>query len=953
MADMPLQPLQTVKPEDLGALIAQAEKERWTELILLGPSYGLGDDRERWPERYRDAPRVFQAAEPIGGDGAKAIAALAGLTSLDLRNNRIGGDGAKAIAALAGLTSLDLGGNEIGGDGAKAIAALAGLTSLDLRGNDIGDDGAKAIAALAGLTSLDLRGNEIGDDGAKAIAALAGLTSLDLRGNEIGDDGAKAIAALAGLTSLDLRNNRIGGDGAKAIAALAGLTSLDLRVNEIGGDGAKAIAALAGLTSLDLRGNGIGADGAKAILDTWSKRADTKRLRSLDLRENGDLSTLLPDEVLANRSDPRAILAAYRRFREGDTEALNEAKLLVVGKEWVGKTSLIRFLIDDEPCDPSEKKTPGAKIREKIEVNNWSPEAAGIRLNVWDFGGQEIYYETHRFFLTARSLYLVVVSDREEDDRSVFHWLKTIRNRAPGSPVLVVINKSDEGKPRGLRLDEPGLQEAYPEIIGFLRTSCEDNDHSRRSIEGLRQQIVDTVVGSEQLKHVRDPIPAPWLQIKDVITELASASAVLPLSDFQKLCEEGDGVIDADEQRSLLRLLHDLGTIIAHGLEPDARAVHREITLLDPNWLTDAIYTILTSTDCAELQGRFAVRHLHDWLDPATYPEERFEFILDMMLDEEIGLCFPLPGDGERDYLIPEALPASPTYLGEWPADCLRFRYRYALLPRGLVPRFIVQAHDLLANESARWRAGAVFDVRDCPILVQADLDQRQLDIQVKGPVNRRREALGIIRDRLEAIHKKNPEAAPTSLVPLPDQPELDYSYDHLLTLEGRHGSGREVDPEGADRSYTVAELLNGIRPEPTPGSASRATRASVWLKLLESPRAFPIACALAAGVLVALLNVLPPSNGFVLGLAAAASVATYYLVSKDRTKRFYQSWIGWTLFAGLAIAAGGITFDGVLDSKWILGSWRWDSNVSPFFYPSWAFLVAMLIWREWKHSQS
>ena len=39
MADMLLQPLQKVKPEDLGALIARAETERWTELILLGPGY--------------------------------------------------------------------------------------------------------------------------------------------------------------------------------------------------------------------------------------------------------------------------------------------------------------------------------------------------------------------------------------------------------------------------------------------------------------------------------------------------------------------------------------------------------------------------------------------------------------------------------------------------------------------------------------------------------------------------------------------------------------------------------------------------------------------------------------------------------------------------------------------------------------------------------------------------
>ena len=31
-----------------------------------------------------------------------------------------------------------------------------------------------------------------------------------------------------------------------------------------------------------------------------------------------------------------------------------------------------------------------------------------FRLNVWDFGGQEIYHATHQFFLTHRSLYLLL-----------------------------------------------------------------------------------------------------------------------------------------------------------------------------------------------------------------------------------------------------------------------------------------------------------------------------------------------------------------------------------------------------------------------------------------------------------------------------------------------------------------------------------------------------------------
>lgn len=91
--------------------------------------------------------------------------------------------------------------------------------------------------------------------------------------------------------------------------------------------------------------------------------------------------------MLETSWDPHAILAAYRRITQGETRTLNEAKLLVVGNKAVGKTSLLRYLIHGQPRDPSKKKTPGIATQERIEVETWSPEAGGIRLNVWDFGG--------------------------------------------------------------------------------------------------------------------------------------------------------------------------------------------------------------------------------------------------------------------------------------------------------------------------------------------------------------------------------------------------------------------------------------------------------------------------------------------------------------------------------------------------------------------------------------
>ena len=939
-----------------------------TSLNLNGN--GIGSDGAKALAALDNLSSLNLNDNDIDSEGANALATLGNLSSLNLYYNEIGPDGAKALAALGNLTSLDLSGNAIGPEGAKALAALGNLTSLDLSGDGIGSDGAKALAALDKLTSLNLWGNEIGSEGAKALTALGNLTSLDLSSNEIGPEGAKALAVLGSLTSLDLSANRIGPEGAKALATLDSLTLLNLSFNEIGSDDAKSLAVLSNLSSLNLQDNEIGPDGARAILEAWSRRSDSVRFRRLDLRGAGDLSELLPEEVLSNYDDPEAILAAYRRFTEGRRKTLNEAKLLVVGKESVGKTSLLRYLINNEPRNPAEQKTAGVKTHDRIEVQRWKPGAEDIRLNVWDFGGQEIYYETHRFFLTARSLYLLVLSDREEDDQSIFHWLKAIKNRAAGSPILVVINKSDEGKPPGLRPDETSLCADHPEIIGFLRTSCDDNDFSRDSIQSLRERIVEVIVNDKRMKHVRDFFPVSWLRVKHEVADLAARRAWLSLPDFHALCAAGereeDNVTDEDERRSLLRLLNDLGAIVAHGLDASARAVQREITLLDPNWLTRAIYTILTRADCAELQGEFTENQVAGWLDPAVYPRERHEFILDMMRDEEVGLCFPLPNKTGR-YLVPEALGPSAPYLGEWPDDSLQFRYRYELLPRGMIPRFIVHAHRLLIDPPTRWRTGAVFQVQDCPILVEADLERRQVDIRVKGPVHRRRTALGVIIDHLEAIHALNAAARPRALVPLPDQPECHEEYDFLLTLEDEEGSGYRHRPTGSKRSYTVAELLDGVRqkgsyaqrddnrppelsdPSRLPELPEPPSTTKFWTRILKSWNALAFAvAAFAVSLFLLIYSIESPELRFLIAVSVATFVGVFLIVASFNPDHFYRRLIAWVIGIGLLANVAGFGVDAYFSDPGI-ASFRWDGRVSITFNIAWPLIVVALLVRDWR----
>ena len=98
---------------------------------------------------------------------------------------------------------------------------------------------------------------------------------------------------------------------------------------------------------------------------------------------------------------------------EGQARLL-QAKVLVVGEAQVGKTSLIKQLLELGDFDPVESQTHG------IITHRWDLPLAErtVRLNMWDFGGQEIMHATHQFFLTKRSLYLLVLDSRQNERQS-------------------------------------------------------------------------------------------------------------------------------------------------------------------------------------------------------------------------------------------------------------------------------------------------------------------------------------------------------------------------------------------------------------------------------------------------------------------------------------------------------------------------------------------------------
>ncbi|TQV89534.1 COR domain-containing protein [Aliikangiella coralliicola] len=824
---------------------ALSELEQLTSLDL--DSNKLGDDGAKALSMMGLLTALRLSWNNIGDGGAKALSALKQLTFLALDNNKIGDDGAKALSALRHLTSLDLDNNKIGNDGVKALSALRHLTSLDLGNNKIGDDGAKALSALRHLTSLDLGNNKIGNDGVKTLSALEQLTSLDLGNNKIGDDGAKELSGMRRLNSLNLYNNELGVKGVKEISKLGQLTWLNLNSNQIGDEGAKALSVLVRLKSLSLNSNQIGDEGAKAMaafrnltyLDLNKNNlensallslANLSQLTTLKLNKN-PITNLAPLECLVQKGlaisveeylgdievcecpikhpppeiinqGRQAVLNYFAELRSQGLDQLFEAKMLVVGEGGAGKTSLIRRLYYPEQGLPKEEETTKGIHIEPIRF--LLKDNREFRLNVWDFGGQHIYHATHQFFLTKRSLYVLVDSSRFSDktvqDEVFKYWLGVIETLSDGCPVLIFQNQVGG---RSKTIDQRGIKGRFAYVKDFYGSDLMEAE----SAEDIRAGIQHY---AHQLEHIGDDVPAKWVSIRKEIETLANKKPYISRKEYFDLYSEH---LEFDQERALFlsQYFHDLGVFLYFQDEPRLE----KLVILQNEWATEAVFKVLDDESIKNSLGRFSQADCQRiWCD-SVYEDMRWELLA---LMEKFELCYPLPDTDSKSWLATQLLPAEiPGELTSWSGSeevCLL--YRYDFLPKGIVNRLMVRMNRYVKRPELAWSYGVLFEKGATELLIQETSKGNEIILRSRGP--EAKALLSVIAHDLDAINhsfeglrNKVKKCVPCICEECveSDIPHL-FEESHLIRKKDKNSLQVECQKSVIDVS--VLELLEGLK---------------------------------------------------------------------------------------------------------------------------------------------
>lgn len=505
-----------------------------------------------------------------------------------------------------------------------------------------------------------------------------------------------------------------------------------------------------------------------------------------------------PPEVVATGIE--GMRAYYRQLREG-TDYLCESKLLIVGEGGAGKTSLARKIED-----PAYELKDDEKSTEGIGVIPWSfptrirvegkPEtvARDFHVSIWDFGGQEIYHATHQFFLTKRSLY-VLVADSRKEDTDFQYWLNIVELLSDGSPLLIVKNEKQD---RRRDINESRLRGRFGNLQRVLTTNLSTNRGLDEVVKVIREEL-------ERLPHIGSLLPKTWRRVREALEQ--DGRDHIPVEKYLEICRSNGFSREAD-MFQLSGYLHDLGVCLHFQDDP----LLRKTVMLKPRWATDAVYRVLDSKRVMDRHGRFTREDLNVvWSEP-RYAAMRDELVQLMM---KFQLCYPLSQD---EFLAPQLLESSPP---SYPWDAqgnLVIRYEYEFMPKGILTRFIVATHQLIPREEWLWRDGVVLERGGTRAEVIEDYPQRRITVRLSG--REKQELLAIVDYELDKIHRGYPRLKMSRLIPCPcskcaqREPPQFFAYEELQKF-ARDGRAKQC-PESYDM-VDARRLLVAVFPKTSP----------------------------------------------------------------------------------------------------------------------------------------
>ena len=455
------------------------------------------------------------------------------------------------------------------------------------------------------------------------------------------------------------------------------------------------------LETLELKKNNIKEISTEVLLDM-------PKLINLSITDNPLPQSILSNIGQSSHEDLEFLRRYFGEIEERGTEIDNECKILLIGNGNVGKSTFLKRLIHDD-FEYEWKSTHGIIIEERYEGDHRTKELLDPYIwNIWDFAGQDIYHATHRLFMQANAVYLVLWDhetentdfytlmesgeERPYENYSLMYWLHYAQEKGKGSPALLVQTKRD----RDGRKEVPSeIYDVFDQefIIAAHQIESSKSNIHKNGYYGLLASINSAI---EQLKEQK-PIPALWEEVRERIREYQEGERNwLSLDEFDQLAK------DYDEPGDILRWLTQSGAVFYQ------EDLFKEI-ILDQQWAINAIYTLFDRDKfyykvLQQQKGEFSGSDLASiWTD---YPEKERELFVSFMQSCEMCYETTLEPDDEntvvefakRTFIAPQLLPErnEKAIADFWSGkEVIYLKYFHKHFHYGVIQSFIVRTYHL------------------------------------------------------------------------------------------------------------------------------------------------------------------------------------------------------------------------------------------------------------------
>jgi internalin A len=638
------------------------------------------------------------------------ISNLAKLIQLTLSNNKI--KSIEPLKDLLNLGYLDLSSNNI--DDISSLQKSKNLYTVILYNNLITNIDV-LLNSKNSLQNLEIGSNPIKDY--TILGNLSKLNSLEISSAKI--DNYSFLYILKNLTSLSLSNNSI--DNIEFLEPLKQLEWLYLKENNI--EKIDTLKSFKNLKLIAIQNNPI------TIFPKWLLNFELEihwKQYNIFITNDG----LFSESGIYLYENPITNLTTISFNKEENynyfsdiknyfTELekgfiINETvKLIIVGNGRVGKTSMFKKL-KGLPFDENESYTHGINIGIVEKENLPEAKTEKLKLNVWDFGGQEIFYATHQFFMRDDALYILAWTDeknillhREKDAdilpnnepekwQSCEYWLDTIRRYAKNSPILMTQTHTDCTK---TAINETLLKKDY-NVTEFLNFSASKS----YGLEEFKNAITQNL---NSLTMYGEKFPKTYENVILAIENRKNEN-VISYSEFvNTICRNAN--ISEGGENSLLSYLDKTGLVVHY-------AQHEKLQdkiYINPEWLTKQVYSLINNK-LQKTEGKISLDYLKENLP--NY--EKFELI---ELFKKFELLFEVQDKNETFWISPQYLPENlennKSFQKQFDKSSVKLVFRFAtFMPDNVMINFLSRYGSFAKDEY--WKNGIYFTKNDSDCIV-------------------------------------------------------------------------------------------------------------------------------------------------------------------------------------------------------------------------------------------